>query len=331
MSSLSVLIIVILSAFVFAFLNGFHDAANSIATVVSTRVLTPGIAVVWSAFFNFIAAIFLGTGVAVTVGRGMVKLSLVDERVIVAGIVGAIVWDLLTWWLALPTSSSHALLGGYAGAAIAKAGWGAILYYGWIWTLAFIVISPAIGLALAWLFMIAASWLFRRSHPLRVDRLFRRLQLFSAALLSLAHGSNDTQKTMGIVTSALVAGHFIPSFHVPLWVVLMSAAAMGLGTASGGWRIIHTVGSRITKLRPVGGSCAEFASAIALGLSTALGVPVSTTQTVTGAIVGVGSVHRLSAVRWGVARNIVWAWILTVPAAAVVSSGVWWLMGSVWH
>lgn len=331
MAALHILVIILIAAFAFDFINGFHDAANSIATVVSTRVLTPGVAVVWAAFFNFVAAVLLGTGVAETVGRGMVELAVVDERVIVAAIVGAIVWDLLTWWLALPTSSSHALLGGYAGAAIAKAGWGAIIYHGWILTLAFIVISPAVGLVLAWFFMITASWLFQHSHPRRVDKLFRRLQLVSAALLSLAHGTNDAQKTMGIVTSALVAGHFIPSFHVPLWVVLMAALAMGLGTLSGGWRIVHTLGGRITKLKPVGGSCAEFASAIALFVSTALGIPVSTTHTVAGAVVGVGSVHRMSAVRWGIARNIVWAWILTIPAAAVVAAGVWWVLGTAWH
>lgn len=331
MSALHIVIIIVIAAFCFDFLNGFHDAANSIATVVSTRVLTPGIAVAWSAVFNFIAAIFLGTGVAAMVGRGMVDLSLVNERVVVAGIIGAIVWDLLTWWLALPTSSTHALLGGYAGAAIAAAGWGAIIARGWILTLAFIVISPAVGLVLAWFFMILASWVFRRSHPMRVDRLFRKLQLISAALLSLAHGTNDAQKTMGIVTTALVTAHFIPTFKVPMWVILMAATAMGLGTASGGWRIVHTMGSRITKLKPVGGSCAEFASAIALFGSTALGIPVSTTHTVTGAIVGVGSVERMSAVRWGIARNIVWAWILTIPAAAVVAAGFWWALGPLLH
>ncbi|MGH9468352.1 MAG: inorganic phosphate transporter, partial [Terriglobales bacterium] len=288
-------------------------------------------AVVWSAIFNFLAAVLLGTGVAAMVGRGMVELSLVNERVIVAGILGAIIWDLLTWWVALPTSSTHALLGGYAGAAIAAAGWGVIIARGWILTLAFVVISPAVGLVLAWGFMILASWTFRRSHPRKVDQTFRRLQLVSAAMLSLAHGTNDAQKTMGIVTTALVAGHFIPTFQVPLWVVLMAAVAMGLGTMSGGWRIVHTMGARITKLKPVGGSCAEFASAIALFGSTALGIPVSTTHTVTGAIVGVGSVERMSAVRWGIARNIVWAWILTIPAAAVVAAGCWWVLGPVLH
>ncbi|MGH9475354.1 MAG: inorganic phosphate transporter [Terriglobales bacterium] len=331
MSPLHVLIIVLAAAFAFAFLNGFHDAANSIATVVSTRVLSPGTAVVWSATFNFIAAVFLGTSVAATVGKGMVELARVDERVILAGIMGAIVWDVLTWWLALPTSSSHALLGGYAGAAIAHAGWSVIIARGWILTLLFIVISPAIGLLLAFAFMVAASWLFRHSHPRRVDQLFRRLQLVSAALLSLAHGSNDTQKTMGIIASALVTGGVLNTFRVPLWVILIAAAAMGLGTMFGGWRIIRTMGSRITKLKPVGGSCAEFASALALGVSTLLGVPVSTTHTVTGAIVGVGSVQRLSAVRWGVARDIVWAWLLTIPAAAVVAAGCWWALGTVWH
>jgi PiT family inorganic phosphate transporter len=259
----------------------------------------------------------------------MVELSAVDERVIIGGLIGAIVWDILTWWWALPTSSSHALIGGYAGAAVAKAGWSVILLGGWIPTLLFIAISPAVGLGLGWLFMVLASWIFRRSHPLRVDRLFRKLQLFTAAMLSLAHGTNDAQKTMGIVTTALFAAHYIPSFAVPLWVVVMAATAMGLGTLSGGWRIVHTMGGRITKLKPVGGACAEAASALALGLSTALGIPVSTTHTVAGAIVGVGSVNRLSAVRWGIARNIVWAWVLTIPAAAAVAAGCWWLLGAI--
>ncbi|HEY7792146.1 MAG TPA: inorganic phosphate transporter [Vicinamibacterales bacterium] len=329
MSSLHIVLAILVAAFAFDFINGFHDAANSIATVVSTRVLTPGVAVVWAAFFNFAAAVLFGTAVATTVGKGMVELSAVDERVIIGGLAGAIVWDLLTWWWALPTSSSHALIGGYAGAAVAKAGWGVILLSGWIPTLLFIIVSPAIGLGLGWLFMVAASWIFRKSHPLRVDRLFRRLQLLTAALLSLAHGTNDAQKTMGIVTSALFAAHYIPVFAVPLWVVVMAATAMGLGTLSGGWRIVHTMGGRITKLRPVGGSCAEAASALALGVSTALGIPVSTTHTVAGAIVGVGSVNRLSAVRWGIARTIVWAWILTIPAAGIVAAACWWALGAV--
>jgi len=329
MSTFHIIVFILIAAFAFDFLNGFHDAANSIATVVSTRVLTPGVAVVWAAFFNFIAAVLFGTGVAQTVGKGMVQLSAVDERVIIGGLMGAIVWDILTWWWALPTSSSHALIGGYAGAAVAKAGWSVILLGGWVPTLLFIAISPAVGLGLGWLFMVLASWIFRRSHPLRVDRLFRKLQLFTAAMLSLAHGTNDAQKTMGIVTTALFAAHYIPSFAVPLWVVVMAATAMGLGTLSGGWRIVHTMGGRITKLKPVGGACAEAASALALGLSTALGIPVSTTHTVAGAIVGVGSVNRLSAVRWGIARNIVWAWVLTIPAAAVVAAGCWWLLGAV--
>src|SRR6185312_6577454 len=264
MATLDIVIAIVVIAFIFDFLNGFHDAANSIATVVSTRVLSPGAAVIWSAFFNFVAALFFGTRVAATIGKGMVKLSVVDERVVIAGLVGAIVWDILTWWLALPTSSSHALIGGYAGAAIAKAGWGAILFSGWIPTLAFIVLSPAIGLALGWLLLVAVTWIFHRAHPLRVDRFFRRAQLVSAAMLSLAHGTNDAQKTMGIVTTALVAAHYLPTFQVPLWVIAMAATAMGLGTISGGWRIVHTMGSRITKLRPVGGFCAETASAISL-------------------------------------------------------------------
>ncbi|HEY7837754.1 MAG TPA: inorganic phosphate transporter [Terriglobales bacterium] len=322
---------ILIVAFVFDFLNGFHDAANSIATVVSTRVLSPGAAVVWSAGFNFIAALLFGTRVAQTMGKGLVRLNLVDEKVIMAGLLGAIVWDLLTWWWALPTSSSHALIGGYAGAAIAKAGWAAILLSGWTWTLLFIVISPAIGLGLGWGLLVAATWIFRHSHPQRIDKLFRKGQLLSAALLSLAHGTNDAQKSMGIVTGALFAAHYIPTFQVPLWVVALAATGMGLGTMSGGWRIVHTMGGRITKLKPVGGFCAETASAIALGVSSYFGIPVSTTHTITGAIVGVGSVQRLSAVRWGIARNIVWAWVLTIPAAGVVAAGCWWALGTFWH
>lgn len=322
---------ILVIAFLFDFINGFHDAANSIATVVSTRVLTPGVAVVWAAFFNFAAALLFGTRVASTVGKGMVRLEVVDERVIVAGLVGAILWDLLTWWAALPTSSSHALMGGYAGAAIAKAGWGSIILAGWIKVLAFIVLSPVIGMLIAWLLMVGVSWLFHRSHPLRVDRFFRKGQLVSSALFSLGHGTNDAQKTMGIVTGALFASHYIHSFQVPLWVVAMASVAMGLGTMSGGWRIVRTMGGRITKLKPVGGFCAETAGAITLGMSTFLGIPVSTTHTITGAIVGVGSVQRLSAVRWGIARSIVWAWILTIPAAAAAAMGCWWGLGAVWH
>lgn len=323
--------IILALAVVFDFLNGFHDAANSIATVVSTRVLTPGVAVAWSAFFNFVAAVLFGTGVARMVGRGMVRLEFVDERVIIAGLVGAIIWDALTWWLALPTSSSHALIGGYAGAAIAKAGWQVILLSGWIPTLVFIVVAPAIGLALGWALFILVSWTYRNAHPRKVDKLFRRGQLLSAALLSLAHGTNDAQKIMGIIASALVTAHLLPTFEIPLWVIVLAAAVMGLGTLSGGWRIVHTMGGRITKLKPVGGFCAETASAVALGFSSLLGIPVSTTHTITGAIVGVGSVQRISAVRWGIARSIVWAWILTIPAAGAVAMGCWWLLGTFWH
>ncbi|HXR98030.1 MAG TPA: inorganic phosphate transporter [Terriglobales bacterium] len=322
---------ILVIAFLFDFINGFHDAANSIATVVSTRVLTPGVAVIWAAFFNFVAALLFGTKVATTVGKGMVKLSVVDEKVIIAGLIGAVIWDLLTWWAALPTSSSHALMGGYAGAAIVKAGWGSIIWAGWIKVLAFIVISPIVGLVIAWALMVCVSWIFRRAHPLRVDRFFRKGQLLSSALFSLGHGTNDAQKTMGIVTGALFAGGYISSFKVPLWVIAMASVAMGLGTMSGGWRIVRTMGGRITKLKPVGGFCAETAGAITLGMSTFMGIPVSTTHTITGAIVGVGSVQRLSAVRWGIAGRIVWAWILTIPAAGLVATGVWLLLGTFWH
>jgi PiT family inorganic phosphate transporter len=307
-------------ALVFDYINGFHDAANSIATVVSTRVLTPGKAVVWAAFFNFIAAFTFGTAVAKTVGSGLVDISVVTFAVIFAGLMGAIIWDLITWYYGLPTSSSHALIGGYAGAAVAKAGWSAIIASGWTKTLIFIVLAPLIGLTLGFLLMVMILWLFSRTAPGRVDHWFRRLQLASAAAYSLGHGGNDAQKTMGIIAGALFAGGYIPEFRIDLWVVLAAHAAIALGTLSGGWRIIHTMGSRITKLQPVGGFAAETAGAISLFTATHLGVPVSTTHTITGAIIGVGSIRRLSAVRWGVAGKIVWAWILTIPASAFISA-----------
>jgi PiT family inorganic phosphate transporter len=307
-------------ALVFDYINGFHDAANSIATVVSTRVLTPGKAVVWAAFFNFIAAFTFGTAVAKTVGSGLVDISVVTFAVIFAGLMGAIIWDLITWYYGLPTSSSHALIGGYAGAAVAKAGWSAIIASGWTKTLIFIVLAPLIGLTLGFLLMVIILWLFSRTAPGRVDHWFRRLQLASAAAYSLGHGGNDAQKTMGIIAGALFAGGYIPEFRIDLWVVLAAHAAIALGTLSGGWRIIHTMGSRITKLQPVGGFAAETAGAISLFTATHLGVPVSTTHTITGAIIGVGSIRRLSAVRWGVAGKIVWAWILTIPASAFISA-----------
>jgi PiT family inorganic phosphate transporter len=313
-------------ALIFDYINGFHDAANSIATVVSTRVLTPGKAVIWAAFFNFVAAFTFGTAVAKTVGSGLVDISIVTFAVIFAGLMGAIVWDLITWYYGLPTSSSHALIGGYAGAALTKAGWGAIIVSGWTKTLIFIVLAPLIGMVLGFTLMVAILWTFSPTAPGRVDHWFRRLQLVSAAAYSLGHGGNDAQKTMGIIAGALYAGGYIPEFRIDLWVVLIAHAAIALGTLSGGWRIIHTMGSRITKLQPVGGFAAETAGAISLFTATHLGVPVSTTHTITGAIIGVGSIKRLSAVRWGVAGRIVWAWILTIPASAAISAVTYWLV-----
>ncbi len=317
-------------ALIFDYINGFHDAANSIATVVSTRVLTPGKAVIWAAFFNFIAAFTFGTAVAKTVGSGLVDINVVSFAVIFAGLFGAIIWDLITWYYGLPTSSSHALIGGYAGAAVMKAGWGAIIASGWTKTLVFIVLAPLIGMTLGFLLMVAILWTFSRTSPGRVDHWFRRLQLVSAAAYSLGHGGNDAQKTMGIIAGALVAGGYLDlidgKLAIPFWVIMAAHAAIALGTLSGGWRIIHTMGSRITKLQPVGGFAAETAGAISLFTATYLGVPVSTTHTITGAIIGVGSIKRLSAVRWGVAGRIVWAWVLTIPAAAFIASITYWLV-----
>jgi PiT family inorganic phosphate transporter len=323
------LLFIIAVALAFDFLNGFHDAANSIATVVSTRVLSPNKAVVWAAFFNFVAAFLLGTRVAQTIGKGMIDIAVVNQRVILAGLLGAIAWNLITWYFGLPVSSSHALIGGYAGAAVAKAGFGAILPAGWVKTLLFIVLAPLIGMILGLALMIGVTWLFRRWHPSRLDRLFRRLQLVSAGFYSLGHGGNDAQKTMGIITGLLVSTGELKSFHVPIWVILLSHAAIALGTMFGGWRIVKTMGTKITKLQPFGGFCAETAGAITLLGATLGGIPVSTTHTITGAIVGVGSSRRLSAVKWGVAGRIVWAWVLTIPVAAAVSAVVYWAMALV--
>jgi PiT family inorganic phosphate transporter len=319
-ANLLAVVTLIAVALTFDYINGFHDAANSIATVVSTRVLTPGKAVIWAAFFNFVAAFTFGTAVAKTVGSGLVDLSIVTFAVIFAGLVGAILWDLITWYYGLPTSSSHALIGGYAGAAIAKAGWGSIIFSGWTKTLIFIVLAPLIGMTLGFLLMVVILWAFSGTSPGKVDHWFRRLQLMSAAAYSLGHGGNDAQKTMGIIAGILFAGGYIAEFRIDLWVVLSAHAAIALGTLSGGWRIIHTMGSKITKLQPVGGFAAETAGAISLFTATHLGVPVSTTHTITGAIIGVGSIKRLSAVRWGIAGRIVWAWILTIPAAGFIAA-----------
>ena len=321
---------IILTALIFDYINGFHDAANSIATVVSTRVLSPGRAVVWAAFFNFIAAFGFGTAVARTVGAGMVDLSVVTYAVIFAGLMGAIVWDLITWYFGLPTSSSHALFGGYAGAAIAKAGFGAVIASGWTKTLLFIVLAPLIGMGVGLLIMNSVYFFFSRTTPSRVDRWFRRLQLASAAAFSLMHGANDAQKTMGIIAGALVTGGYLQmqdgELPIPFWVILSAHTAIGLGTLSGGWRIIHTMGTKITKLRPEGGFAAETGAAAAIYLATMLGVGISTTHTITGAIVGVGATRRLSAVRWGVARQIVWAWVLTIPAAGAIGAVIYWVL-----
>jgi len=328
-STLLLLIITVAVALAFDFLNGFHDAANSIATVVSTRVLSPKLAVVWAAFFNFVAAFFLGTAVAKTIGKGMIRIDSVTQYVVIAGLLGAIVWDLLTWWWGLPTSSSHALIGGYAGAAIMRSGYQVIIVEGWYKTLIFIVVAPIMGLILGFTFMVAIFWLLRDKAPQRIDKWFRKLQLLSAAGYSLGHGGNDAQKTMGIVASAFYGAHLMTAdqlannwgpFHWPI--ILAAHTAIALGTYFGGWRIVHTMGSRITKLRPVGGFCAETAGAITLFATALAGIPVSTTHTITGAIVGVGATTRLSAVRWGVARRIVWAWVLTIPASAFVAAAV---------
>jgi PiT family inorganic phosphate transporter len=324
--TLLIVIGLIAVALVFDYINGFHDAANSIATVVSTRVLTPGQAVVWAATFNFLAAFTFGTAVASTVGSGMIDLSVVTYAVIFGGLTGAIVWDLITWYVGLPTSSSHALVGGYAGAAIAKAGFGALVASGWTKTLIFIVLAPLIGLTLALLLSVVTLWMFRGFSPTRVDHWFRRLQLLSAAAYSLGHGGNDAQKTMGIIAGVLFTGGYLTEFRIPFWVILAAHAAIALGTLTGGWRIVHTMGSKITKLQPFGGFAAETAGAITLFTATALGVPVSTTHTITGAIVGVGAIRRLSAVRWGVARRIVWAWVVTIPAAGIISACTYWLL-----
>jgi PiT family inorganic phosphate transporter len=322
---------IVLVALIFDFINGFHDAANSIATVVSTRVLSPFAAVGWAAFWNFVAAFVFGTAIAKTIGKGMIDLSVVDPTVILGGLLGAIIWDLMTWWWGLPTSSSHALVGGYAGAAVAKAGFAAIIASGWIKTLVFIVIAPLLGLMIALLLTVGLSWALRYSMPRSVDRKFRVLQLVSAAAYSLGHGTNDAQKTMGIILALLVSSqaaladfpikafHITSADHVPTWVILSAHAAIGLGTMAGGWRIVKTMGQRITKLKPFGGFCAETAGAITLFISSHFGIPVSTTHTITGAIAGVGVAHRVSAVRWGVARGIVLAWILTIPASAGIA------------
>jgi len=320
------IVFLIVLALAFDFMNGFHDAANSIATVVSTRVLRPQYAVAWAAFFNFIAFLFFGLSVANTIGKGVIDPAIVDHQVILGALVGAIAWNVITWWYGLPSSSSHALIGGLGGAAVAKGGFYALVGSGFLKISFAIVLSPMVGFVLAMLLMTAVAWLFFRSTPRKIDRWFRRLQLVSAALYSLGHGGNDAQKTMGIIAMLLfAAGMTGPEFNVPLWVVLICQAAMALGTLFGGWRIVKTMGQKITKLKPVGGFCAETGGAITLFAATGLGIPVSTTHTITGAIIGVGATNKLSAVRWGVAERIVWAWVLTIPCTAFISAVAWWL------
>jgi PiT family inorganic phosphate transporter len=336
-AAFGLVVLIIAVALIFDYVNGFHDAANSIATVVATRVLSPGVAVAWAAFFNFVAFLVFGTAVAKTIGGDMVDIAKIPGNdqlfVLLAAVVGATIWNLITWWLGLPTSSSHALVGAYAGSAISSYIWHfgffgvetVLKAAGWIKTLTFIVLSPLIGMTIGFLLMVAVYWIFHRVSVNRVDKVFRVGQLFSAGAYSLGHGGNDAQKTMGIITIALVAGGYLQMEaggklpEVPLWVVLSAHAAIGLGTLSGGWRIVKTMGTKIVKLQPVGGFCAETAGAITLFGATAAGIPVSTTHTITGSIVGVGSAKRFSAVKWGVAGRIVWAWVLTIPAAAVIA------------
>ncbi|HEV8533220.1 MAG TPA: inorganic phosphate transporter [Methylomirabilota bacterium] len=318
---------IIAVALVFDYINGFHDAANSIATVVSTRVLTPMQAVAWAAFFNFVAAFGFGVQVAKTVGKGVVQPAVVDQWVILGALTGAIAWNLITWYYGIPSSSSHALIGGFAGAAVAKAGWGALIPAGLLKIAVFIVLAPVTGMILGFVLMVATLWIFRGARPSRVDALFRRLQLVSAAFYSLGHGTNDAQKTMGIIAILLFSGGYLgPEFYVPFWVVLAAHAAIALGTMSGGWRIVKTMGMRLTKLRPVGGFCAETAGAVMLIGTAVGGIPVSTTHTITGSIMGVGATQRVSAVRWGLGARIVWAWILTIPLSGIIAAVTWFIL-----
>ncbi|WP_194721588.1 inorganic phosphate transporter [Noviherbaspirillum malthae] len=324
--SIYTLAFLIALALLFDFMNGFHDAANAIATVVSTGVLKPQHAVAMAALFNVVAIFFFQLKVATTVGKGTIEPSVVDHYVVFGALVGAIFWNVLTWYYGIPSSSSHALIGGLVGAAVAKAGTGSLISSGLIKTIAFIVLSPLLGFVFGSIMMVLVSWLFVRSTPQRVDKWFRRMQLISASMYSLGHGGNDAQKTMGIIWMLLIAaGYSTTHDTLPMWVVLSCYGAIGLGTLFGGWRIVKTMGQKITKLKPVGGFCAETGGAITLFLATALGVPVSTTHTITGAIVGVGSSRKMSAVRWGVAGNIVWAWIFTIPASAFVAAIAWWI------
>jgi PiT family inorganic phosphate transporter len=324
--SIYVLAFLIALALLFDFMNGFHDAANAIATVVSTGVLRPQTAVAMAAICNIVAIFFFELKVAATVGKGTIEPSIVDHYVVFGALVGAIVWNVITWYYGIPSSSSHALIGGLIGSAVAKSGTGSLVAAGILKTIAFIVLSPLLGFVFGSLMMVIVSWIFVRSTPRRIDKWFRRAQLFSASMYSLGHGGNDAQKTMGIIWMLLIAaGYSSPQEHLPWWVILCCYTAIGLGTLFGGWRIVKTMGQKITKLKPVGGFCAESGGAVTLFLATALGIPVSTTHTITGAIVGVGSARSMSAVRWGVASNIVWAWVLTIPASAFMAAIAWWI------
>ena len=315
---LTLVIAIIIIALIFDFLNGFHDSANSIATIVSTRVLTPRKAVMWAAFFNLVAAFFFDVHVAKTLGKGLVELAAVNEYVIMSGLIGAICWNIITWYFGLPTSSSHALMGGYAGAAVAKAGFGVILYAGWTKTIIFLFIAPLMGMVMGFILMVILMWMFHKRSSAKINGIFKKLQLVSAALYSLGHGTNDAQKTMGVITGLLVTAGYLQTFQVPYWVILLSHFAIALGTLFGGWRIVKTMGQKITKLKPSGGFCAETAGGITLLVTAWGGIPVSTTHTITGAIMGVGATKRLSGVRWGLAGNSIIAWILTIPASALV-------------
>jgi PiT family inorganic phosphate transporter len=324
--SFGAIVVLIAIALAFDFLNGFHDAANSIATIVSTRVLRPHYAVAWAAFFNFVAFLVFGLNVANTIGTGVIIPSVVDHYVILGALLGAIVWNVVTWYYGIPSSSSHALIGGLAGAAVAKGGYAALVGKGFLVITLAIVASPLLGFLLGMGLMVIVGNVFAHSAPNRIDRWFRRLQFVSASMYSLGHGGNDAQKTMGIIAMVLFSsGMSGPTFHVPFWVVISCQAAIALGTLFGGWRIVKTMGMRITKLKPVGGFCAETGGAITLFMATGLGIPVSTTHTITGAIIGVGATRKLSAVRWGVAERIVWAWVLTIPCSAFIAAIAWWL------
>jgi PiT family inorganic phosphate transporter len=320
---ISLVVFIIFIALVFDFLNGFHDAANSIATIVSTRVLTPRMAVAWAAFFNLVAAVMFDVHIANTIGKGLIELAAINEFVILGGLLGAIAWNLITWYFGLPSSSSHALIGGYAGAAIAKAGFGAVIYSAWTKTMIFIFLAPIIGMLIGYILQVMVLWIVRSMSYSKVDRVFRKLQLLSAALYSLGHGTNDAQKTMGIITGLLVTAKILPTFHVPFWVVLLSHFAIAMGTLFGGWRIVKTMGSKITKLRPSDGFCAETAGGVTLLITAFWGIAVSTTHTIAGAIMGVGATKRLSAVRWGVAGTMIWAWIITIPMSAIIAAAAY--------